>query len=117
MRKIKLFGLSLILGLILSGEAVFAQVEIGVVGLMNGRITKANGRGVGGVAVSVIPIGSCFNWAGNQTRTNPFGYYRVLVHFDCVLFVTTSRKGMTFSPSSMIIPLDSTYQDINFLAN
>jgi hypothetical protein len=117
MRKIKLFGLSLILGLIFQGEAVFAQGDIGVIGLMTGRITKENGRGVSGAVVSVIAIGQCFEWQGNMVRTNPFGYYRVYVHFDCVLLATPSRKGLSFTPNSVIIPLDSTYQNINFTSN
>lgn len=117
MRKIKLFGLSLILGLILQGEAVFAQGEVGIIGLMSGRVTRADGRGVSGATISVVAIGSCFDWEGNTARTNPFGYYRVYVHYDCVLLATTTRKAMSFSPPSMIVPLDSTYQNIDFLAN
>lgn len=117
MRKIKLFGAILFLFLALAENSAFAQGEIGIIGLMQGRITKADGRGVGGVTVSVVALGSCFDWEGNTARTNPFGYYRVYVHYDCGLLVLTNRKGMTFLPSSMVIPIDSNYNGIDFIAN
>lgn len=116
MRKIKLFGAILFLFLALVGNSAFAQGDIGIIGLMQGRITKANGRGVGGVAVSVVALGLCFDWEGNTARTNPFGYYRVYVHYDCGLLVMTNRKGMTFSPGSIVIPIDGNYNGIDFLA-
>jgi hypothetical protein len=117
MRKIKLFGLSLITGLILSGSSAFAQGEVGVMGFMSGRITKAEGRGIGGAVISVVAIGSCFEWEGNTVRTNPFGYYRIYVHHDCDLMVTVNRKSMIFSPNSVIIPIGNGYENINFSAN
>lgn len=117
MPKIKFFGAILFLCISLSGNSAFAQGGVGIIGLMQGRITKADGRGVAGVTVSVVALGSCFDWEGNTARTNPFGYYRVYVHYDCGLLVLTSRKGMTFSPSSMVIPIDTNYDGIDFLAN
>ena len=117
MRNIKLFGLSLFLGLILSGTSVFAQGDVGIVGLMSGRITKADGRGVGGATISAVAVGSCFDWQGQTERTNPFGYYRLNVHFDCVLLISTTKKGMSFLPSSRVIPIDGIYYDVDFLAN
>ncbi len=116
MRKIKLFGAILFLFFALAGTSTFAQGDVGIIGLMHGRITKADGRGVGGVAVSVVALGSCFDWAGNTTRTNPFGYYRVNVHYDCGLLVMTNRKGLNFTPNSMVISIDSNYSGIDFLA-
>ncbi len=117
MQKIKLFGVILFLCLALTGNSAYAQGDIGIIGLLQGRITKADGRGVAGVTVSVVAVGSCFDWEGNTARTNPFGYYRVYVHYDCGLLVTTKRKGMTFSPSSMLILIDSQYNGIDFIAN
>ena len=119
MRKINLLRLSLILSLILAGSSAFAQggPELGVFGPMNGRVTNASGNGIGGAIVSVIAGGSCFDWEGVSVRTNPFGYYRLRVHYDCTLLVSATRKNRTFSPSLMIITIDGNYQNINFLAN
>lgn len=117
MRNIKLFGLSLFLGLILTVNSIFAQGDVGIIGLMSGRITKPDGRGVGGATISAVAVGSCFDWEGQTARTNPFGYYRLNVHYDCVMLITTTKKSMSFLPSSRIIPIDGTYQNIDFLAN
>lgn len=84
---------------------------------MSGQVTRSDGRGLGGVTVTASPSGFCFEWEGNTTRTNPFGYYRLLVHYDCQLVVIASRKGMVFTPSVMFIPIDGNYQGINFVAN
>lgn len=117
MRKIKFLGLSLILGLILSGSSVLAQDEIGIIGPMNGRITNASGRGISGAVITVIPIGSCFEWAGNSAGTSSFGYYSLDVHYDCTILVTTTKKGMSFTPSALLLSIDSTYENVNFIAN
>ena len=119
MRKINLFRLSLILGLIFAGSSVFAQggPELGVFGPMNGRITKASGNGIGGATVTVVAIGSCFDWEGVSARTNPFGYYHLRVHYDCTLLVSVTRKNRTFSPSSIFITFDGNYQNVDFIAN
>ena len=117
MRKIKLLGLSLILGLTLSGSSVLAQNGIGIIGPMIGRITNASGRGISGAVITVIPIGSCFEWAGNSAGTSSFGYYSLDVHYDCTIIVTPSKKNTVFTPSSMIISIDGGYENVNFIAN
>ena len=117
MRKIKLLGLSLIVGLILSGSSVLAQDEIGIIGPMNGRITNASGRGISGAVITIIPIGSCFEWAGVSAITSSFGYYSLDVHYDCTIIVTPSKKNMVFTPNSIIISIDGGYENVNFIAD
>ena len=107
MRKINLLGLSLILGLTLSGGSAFAQSisEIGVVGPMRGQIINESGIGVSGAFISVVPVGTCFDWEGTSAKSSSFGYYFLSVHYDCTLFVTVSKKGMNFTPSSLLVSI------------
>jgi len=117
MRKKCFCGLSLILSLILVSIAVFAQDngEIGIVGPMSGRVTNANGDGISGATISVYSAGACFDWNGTSVKSNPFGYYSLRVHYDCALIVTVTKKGMEFTPNSMVLPIDGNYENIDFL--
>lgn len=119
MRKIKLFRLSLILGLIFHPGFASAQdgSEIGIIGPMRGRVTNADGKGISNASITVTPTGSCFQWTGSYAQTNPFGYYLVNVHYDCGLIISSSKKGRSFTPSSIFVSIDGTYENVNFIAN
>ncbi|CAN5541368.1 hypothetical protein BH10ACI1_BH10ACI1_07350 [soil metagenome] len=119
MRKINLSRISLLTGLLLTGISVFAQggSEIGVTGPMRGRIINTSGSGIRGAVITVIPVGSCFQWAGTFAKSNSNGYYFLRVHYDCSLIVSVSKQGMNFTPDSMFVSIDGNYENVNFVGN
>lgn len=81
---------------------------------LSGRVTRANGQGLGGVLVSLVDGG-----AGGRKYaiTSSFGYYTfegVMVGETYILSV--SSKRYTFNPSSLIIDLQDGVTDANFVS-
>jgi hypothetical protein len=108
--RLRIFNLTIVLGLFLFCHSVFAQ---GVTGPMIGRVTNASGNGIANTQISVSSAGFCFGWNGASTITNPFGYYSVDVHWDCFLIVVPSKKNYLFTPNIRFVNLYDG-EEINF---
>jgi hypothetical protein len=81
---------------------------------VSGRVTNANGYGIGGVVVSIN--GGSLSEA-LYARTSPFGYYS----FDGIAagltyVVTVSSKTHTFSPSTRIIDVQDSVGNADFVS-
>jgi hypothetical protein len=81
---------------------------------ISGRVTRANGQGLGGVLVSLVGGG-----AGERKYaiTSSFGYYTfedMTVGETYILSV--SSKRYTFNPSSIVIDLQDGVTDANFVS-
>ena len=89
-------------------DAVAVNAQVG------GRITDANGNGVGRVSVQLTDMAGTTNL---RAITNPFGYY----NFPAVLTgstytITPSGKGITFTPPNITFSHTGDATNQNFMA-
>jgi hypothetical protein len=79
---------------------------------ISGRVTRANGNGLGNVRV--VLAGDYLN-PPRYTMTNPFGYYRFLnVPSYFTYQVTASAKNRTFVQASVSLTISGDSMNLNF---
>jgi hypothetical protein len=79
-----------------------------------GRVTNPNGRGAGGVILTLTDDQNNVRYA----VTNPFGYYRFM---DVLTFrtytVQVRSKKFTFAPPSRVVDFDENTAGVNFVSS
>lgn len=81
---------------------------------VGGRVTTADGRGLGNTRVSVVlPSGE-----SRFAMTNQFGYYRFdELEVGQAYVVQVSNKSYTFANGSQLVTVNSEVEDLNFVAD
>ncbi len=80
---------------------------------VEGRVTTASGRGIGGASVRLAGVEGVERWA----VTNPFGYYRFAgLAAGGTYFVTVGAKRFTFANPTRTVNLDEDIIGLDFVS-